>query len=89
MGLWSLLIHLANFMLPALAVGFLLALLAPWFSGKRPVARAIAVQGALNTVAGLATLVGGLLVFGNDGKMATYAALVLAVGTAQWWGLRR
>ena len=39
---------------------------------------------AINSAAGLATLVAGLWYFGHDGKMATYAALVLAVATAQW-----
>lgn len=89
MGLWSLLIHLTNFVLPALAVGALLALFAPLLAGKRHSARTITAQAALNFVAGVVALVAGMVVFGNDGKMATYGALVLATGTAQWWGLRR
>jgi len=32
----------------------------------------------------LMVLVAGLVLFGNDGKMATYAALVLAAATCQW-----
>jgi hypothetical protein len=35
-------------------------------------------------VAGLAALAAGLWYFGRDGKMAAYAALVLAVASAQW-----
>jgi hypothetical protein len=32
----------------------------------------------------------GLLVFGQDGRMATYAAMVLACAVALWWaGFRR
>lgn len=89
MGLWNLFIHLANFVLPALALGSALAVAAPVFARKRMVARTIIVQTAINSVAGLLVLVAGLVLFGNDGKMATYAALVLATGTAQWWGLRR
>lgn len=89
MGLWSLLIHLANFVLPAVAVGTALALLAPVFTRKMPSARMFIVQAAINSIAGVAMLAAGLVVFGNDGKMATYGALVLATGTAQWWGLRR
>lgn len=89
MGLWSLLIHLANFVLPALAVGAVLAVLTPVFARKRASARTVIAQTAINSIAGVAMLVAGLLVFGNDGKMATYGALVLATGTAQWWGLRR
>lgn len=54
-----------------------------------PSARMFIVQAAINSIAGVAMLAAGLVVFGNDGKMATYGALVLATGTAQWWGLRR
>lgn len=89
MGLWSLLIHLANFALPAVAVGVVLAVLAPIFARKRPSVSMVIVQAAINSIAGVAMLATGLVVFGNDGKMASYGALVLAVGTAQWWGLRR
>ncbi|MDT8992390.1 hypothetical protein RQP54_16070 [Curvibacter sp. APW13] len=89
MGFWTLLIHLANFLAPAAAVGGLLAVLAPWFASNRPGARKILVQAAINAVAGGSVLVVGLVVFGNDGKMATYAALVLAIGTAQVLGMRR
>ena len=42
--------------------------------------------------AGAAALVAGLLVFGRDGKMASYAALVLASAASLWWvgfGARR
>jgi hypothetical protein len=34
---------------------------------------------------GVAVLLAGLVYFGRDGKMATYAALVLAQGTLGWW----
>ena len=89
MGPWNLLIHLANFVLPALALGMVLALLAPIYARKWPSARTLLAQAAINSVAGVLVLVAGLVLFGNDGKMATYGALVLATGTAQWWGLRR
>lgn len=89
MGLWSLLIHLANFVLPALVLGLVLAVLAPIFAGNRAAARILLTQAAINFVVGVLALVAGLVLFGNDGKMATYGALVLATGTAQWWGLRR
>jgi hypothetical protein len=35
--------------------------------------------------AGAAVLLGGLLVFGSDGKTATYAALVLTNAVMLWW----
>ena len=89
MGLWSLTLHLANFAAPALLMGTLLAFFVPLFFGKRPVARDFIAQAAMNFVAGLLVLVAGLVAFGNDGKMATYIALVLAMGTAQFLGVRR
>jgi hypothetical protein len=35
-------------------------------------------------LAGMVVLLGGLVVFGRDGKMATYAALVVATAAALW-----
>jgi hypothetical protein len=35
--------------------------------------------------AGAVALVAGLVAFGNDGKMATYAMLVVATALALWW----
>jgi hypothetical protein len=42
------------------------------------------VQFALNSIAGAAALAAGLWHYGVDGKMATYAALVVAVAACQW-----
>ena len=42
------------------------------------------VQAAINFVAGLVALGAGLWYFGVDGKMASYAGLVLAVASCQW-----
>jgi hypothetical protein len=41
-------------------------------------------QVAINFVVGCAVLVAGLIVLGRDGKMLTYAALVLGCATCQW-----
>ena len=41
-------------------------------------------NGVLGLVVGLAVLVGGLVITGNDGKMATYGALVLICATIEW-----
>ena len=82
MGPLDLLLHLLSFLAPAAAVALLVALTAR-----------LALRGPgagwwrsflLNFLAGTAVLVAGLLYFGRDGKMATYAALVIAVATAQW-----
>ena len=38
----------------------------------------------LNSICGLAVLVGGLVITGHDGKMATYGALVLVCASLEW-----
>ena len=78
-------IHVLNFALPALAVGVLTALAARIFIKNKPKAQAWYAQAAINFLVCLLVLVGGLWFFGRDGKMATYAALVLAGATSQWW----
>ena len=75
--------HLLGFAAPALFVA-----LAVTF-GARLVGAAAKqprwwVQSAINFTAGLAVLAAGLWHFGVDGKMATYAALALAVAGTQW-----
>ena len=88
MGLWGLLVHVGNFVLPAVALGLCLAVgVVGW--------RGLALVGAhgrrLWRAWGLLAVVGtvvqavGLAYFGVDGKMATYAALVLAAGSTAWW----
>jgi len=77
--------HLVDFVLPAAAVGALSAALCkglwrrslarvPWFT--------LAWQSA---AAGLAVLVAGLALTGHDGKMVTYAALVVACALVPWF----
>jgi hypothetical protein len=38
----------------------------------------------VNSVIGVGVLLLGLLWFGNDGKVVTYAAMVLACASTQW-----
>jgi hypothetical protein len=38
---------------------------------------------------GVAVSLTGLAVFGRDGKMLSYTALVLVLGTLAWWNRRR
>jgi len=89
MGPLDLLNHLLNFAAPALVVGLLLAILAPVLYRKVPVAHSLRAQAAINFIAGLVALLVGLVFFGRDGKMATYAAMVLACAASQWWSMRR
>jgi hypothetical protein len=80
--------HLLNFIAPAAFVALGLVLLTRLFGffsrSKSAAARAVWVQVAIIFIANLAVLVGGLLIFGKDGKMATYAALVLVAALCQW-----
>jgi hypothetical protein len=77
--------HLLNLFVPAVATGLLAAAAAkllwrrelgavPW--------RRLAVPAAL---AGSAVTLAGLVVFGRDGRMATYAAMVLVTALTLWW----
>lgn len=89
MGPLDLLNHLLNFAAPALAVGLVLAFLAPVFIRNKALARTRSAQAAINFVVGLLALLAGLLFFGRDGKMASYALLVLASAASQCWAMRR
>ena len=79
--------HLLNFMAPALfvALGLVLAtrLMGQFFRSKRPLAQSLYAQVAIVFVVNVLTLAVGLVVFGNDGKMLTYAALVLGAALCQ------
>ena len=85
MGPLALLNHLANLFLPAVALGMVAAGLAKlaWRAelAARPWWRLAAVAAAVN---GLVTLV-GLAWTGGDGRMVTYAAMVLATSLTLWW----
>jgi hypothetical protein len=84
--------HLLNFMAPAAFVALLLVvssrLFFGFFQSKRPVAQSWWAQVAIIFVVSLFALTAGLLLFGHDGKMATYAALVLSAALCQWLLLR-
>jgi uncharacterized membrane protein YecN with MAPEG domain len=84
MGPLDLAIHLLSFLAPALAVAALVALAARIFMPRRAGLFAWWVQFALNSIAGVAVLAAGLWHYGVDGKMATYAALVVGVAACQW-----
>jgi Na+/H+-dicarboxylate symporter len=94
MGITASFIHLLNFFLPALVMAALLAPALVWGGPKRRGRSGRWVQGlkawlALSAV-GAVVLLGGLVAFGRDGRMATYGVLVLVLGTAvAAWRSRR
>ncbi|MES3003589.1 MAG: hypothetical protein V4787_23045 [Pseudomonadota bacterium] len=88
MGPLDLILHALGFAAPALAVALLVALGARLVLPRQAVARAWWSDTAINSIVGMAVLATGLWHFGVDGKMATYAALVVAIATCQW-GLGR
>jgi hypothetical protein len=81
--------HALNFLAPALWLALLFPLLARLIYRKQAVTLAIKRQVALLFVVGTLVLLVGLVVFGRDGKMLTYLALVVAVATGQWAMQRR
>lgn len=77
--------HIVNLLLPALMLGGIAAGLAKllW---RRELAGVRWHRLALVAAASAAlVLLLGLLVFGRDGRMATYAGMVLATAAALWW----
>ena len=88
MGPLDSLIHVLNFLAPALFVGLFTALGARLLMQKGSKTPGFMAQLAINFAAASLVLLSGLWFFGHDGKMATYAALVLASATAQAWMLR-
>jgi len=84
MGPWDAFNHLLNFVTPAAAMAVLLGLSGRIFRSKTPVALSWWVRVAIIFAVGVAVLAAGLVVWGRDGKMLTYAALVLACATCQW-----
>jgi len=77
--------HLANLLLPAFGLGMLAAALAKlaWWRELR--GRAWASLALPAVLASAVVLLAGLFVFGRDGKMATYAGMVVACALTLWW----
>ena len=76
--------HLLSFIAPALAVAMVVSLAARLVLPRGAPPMRWWVSFAIDFVAGVVVLGVGLWFFGHDGKMATYAALVLVVATCQW-----
>jgi len=82
----DILTHLLGFLAPAFFVALAVVFGARVVGSGRVLAWW--AQFAINFTVGAGVLAAGLWHFGVDGKMATYAALVAAIATAQWLGSR-
>jgi hypothetical protein len=85
MGPLDALWHLLNFFAPALGVALGAALAAKLMWRHELAAASLMRLWVWGAGAGAVALTGGLVVFGRDGKMATYGALVVLTALAQWW----
>jgi small basic protein len=86
MGPYEQVLHIFNFMAPAWGVA-LFGVLAARLLARGGLSLAYwswLTQTLVNGILGSAVLAGGLVFWGVDGKMATYSALVIVCGTAQW-----
>ena len=85
MGPLDVLNHLLNLFLPAVGLGALASIAAKllWRRELAAVAwRRLAVPAC---VASALVLLGGLVLFGRDGKLATYSAMTAACAFTLWW----
>jgi hypothetical protein len=78
------LFHLVNFALPAVFVGGALAL---W--GRRYGKKSVRQTWLINSMVGIIAMTVGLILFGVDGKMLSYALLVAASSLSQLLAGRR
>lgn len=85
MSFFDLANHLFNFVLPAIAMGVMMPFFSRMLWRKTPVKRSLMSQMLITSLVCLAVLFAGLVIFKTDGKMMTYAALVLAAAGCQWW----
>lgn len=76
--------HIAGFIAPAVFMALILWTL-PRLRRAGRAARGAGLEAFMLVVAGVVVLLAGLVVFDRDGKMATYAALVVVQGTLAWW----
>ena len=75
--------HVTNFLLPAWALSLGIT---AWGSTqfRRQTQIRWIWRWLINASAGMGVLVAGLVLTGNDGKMATYGALVLVCASVEW-----
>ena len=85
MGPTDLLWHLLNLVAPGVSLGLLAAGGAKWLWRRELAGVAFTRLARWGVSASTAALLAGLVITGRDGRMATYAAMVLACAAALWW----
>jgi len=81
----DLLWHVLNFFAPAVGMGLIVPTLAKLLWRRQLAGVRWTRLAAWVAAASAAVLLVGLIVFGRDGKMATYGAMVLACALTLWW----
>jgi len=78
--------HLLGLFLPALGTGVMASAAAKWLIWRTELRRTRWLRlAAWACGAGALALLAGLLLFGRDGRMASYGAMVAASALALWW----
>ena len=85
MGPLDTLWHLLNLVAPAVGVGILASAMAKLLWWRRLKLVAWTSLSLWTTGVAAVALGAGLLIFGRDGRMTTYALMVLAGAVALWW----
>ena len=76
--------HVLNFFAPAAGVGVVTALVAKLLWRRELAGVGLKRLGGWSVCAGAAAQLAGLVIFGRDGKMASYAAMVCACAAGLW-----
>lgn len=84
MGPLAVINHLFNFVAPAAAVALMLVLCGRFFGARASSSVSVLRQWVVVFGVGVLVLAAGLALWGRDGKMLTYAALVVAMASCQW-----
>lgn len=88
MNLWLVLVYLLNFLAPAAAVGACMAVAEFFLRRKMISVRALWTAAGVYFLTACGVLVLGLVVWGRDGKVITYAMLVLVMSAVATWRTR-
>jgi hypothetical protein len=85
MGLLDALWHLSNLVLPAVVLGALSAALAKLLWRRELMGVPYGSLAWPASASCAAVVLGGLVLFGRDGKMTTYAVMVATCALMLWW----